>query len=102
MLNKTISWKILLLVCLLPLLFINVKNSHDWGDDFAQYIIQAKNIIENKPQTENGLVFFSGKPLYAIEAYPAGFPCMIAPVYFMYDLQISPYLIFISLILILT
>ena len=40
---------------LLPLFYINVKDSHDWGDDFAQYFIQARNILEGRPQTDNGL-----------------------------------------------
>jgi hypothetical protein len=26
----------------IPLLFIRVSNSHDWGDDFAQYLLQSK------------------------------------------------------------
>jgi hypothetical protein len=94
--------KFVLIVCLLPLLYINVKDSHDWGDDFAQYLIQARNIVEQKPQTENGLIFTADKPLYAIEAYPVGFPLLLAPVYYLFQLQLPPYFILISLILIAT
>ncbi len=32
----------LILCCLLPVLFIQINNFHDWGDDFAQYLLQAK------------------------------------------------------------
>ncbi len=37
------KWEILLLILfLLPLFWINLNNKHDWGDDFAQYLLQAK------------------------------------------------------------
>jgi len=67
------------LLCL-PLLFINIKDTHDWGDDFAQYIHQAKNITEGKPQGETGYVYNEDNFL-GPRAYPAGFPLMLAPVY---------------------
>lgn len=63
---------------LLPLFYINVKDSHDWGDDFAQYFIQARNIVEHRPQTDNGLVFDKQAGEYALQAYPVGFPLILA------------------------
>ena len=63
---------------LLPLFYINVKDSHDWGDDFAQYFIQARNILEHRPQTDNGLVFDKQAGEYALQAYPVGFPLILA------------------------
>lgn len=92
--------RFLLIILLLPLFFINVKDSHDWGDDFAQYLIQSKNIIEFLPQNENGIIKQKDAPVYAVEAYPIGFPLLIAPVYFYYDLAIKPYLILIALFLV--
>jgi 4-amino-4-deoxy-L-arabinose transferase-like glycosyltransferase len=64
-----------------PLFFLNIKDSHDWGDDFAQYILQAKNIVEHKPQTQTGYIYNDALPLVAPPAYPAGFPLMLAGVY---------------------
>ncbi len=96
------KYRILLALLLLPLFFINVKDSHDWGDDFAQYLIQAKNIVENKPQTENGLLFDSNTPAYAIAAYPVGLPLLIAPIYYFAKLDIQPYCVFFSLALFIT
>lgn len=65
--------------CLLPLLFINLRSTHDWGDDFAQYIHQAQNINAGLSQNNTGYVFnencFTG-PM----AYPTGFPLLLAPV----------------------
>lgn len=43
--NKGSIGKVLILMAvLLPILFMPIYNAHDWGDDFAQYLIQAKSI----------------------------------------------------------
>ncbi len=62
----------------MPLFYVNVKESHDWGDDFAQYFIQARNMLEHRPQADNGLVFDRQTGEYALQAYPVGFPLIIA------------------------
>lgn len=87
-----------MLIVLSMLLFINIRNGHDWGDDFAQYLIQAGNIVRGNPQTLNGLVQTSDK--FAVPAYPAGFPLLISPVYAISGYEIAPYLILLSLLLI--
>ena len=100
--NNKWKFRIVIVLLLIPLFFINVKDSHDWGDDFAQYLIQAKNIIEHRPQTENGLLQNEKDPAYAIQAYPVGFPLIISPVYFFWKYNILPYYILISILLFLT
>lgn len=97
-LNKICS--IACILFLLPLLHINVKQYHDWGDDYAQYLFQARNIVEHKPQTENGLVFDKVDGDFALHAYPAGFPLIISPVYYFFQLSVKPYLVLISLFMI--
>ena len=72
---------------LLPLLYINAKDCHDWGDDFAQYFLQARNIVENRPQTDNGLVFDKVDGDFALHAYPAEFPLIICPFYYFFQLS---------------
>ena len=67
-----------LLVFLIPLFFINIKSSHDWGDDFAQYIHQAKNISEGISQNNTGYIFNSDLFL-GPQAYPTGFPLLLTP-----------------------
>ncbi len=71
---------ILLLVLFLPLLFIDNRSSHDWGDDFAQYIHQSKNIVQGIPQSETGFIY-SQENYIGPTAYPVGFPLLLAPVY---------------------
>ena len=82
------------LLILVPLLFLSIPNAHDWGDDFAQYLIQGRNLLEGRAQTDNGLVFDSGSGQFAVQAYPVGFPLLIAPIIATYGLQIKPLLIF--------
>jgi len=76
--RKIIEHTILLLF-LIPLFFINIKSSHDWGDDFAQYMHQAKNISEGISQNNTGYVFNSDTFL-GPKAYPTGFPLLLAPI----------------------
>lgn len=68
-----------ILVLLLPLFFINIKSTHDWGDDFAQYLQQAKNITEEKSQNETGYIF-NDNFFIGPKAYPVGFPLLLAPI----------------------
>jgi 4-amino-4-deoxy-L-arabinose transferase-like glycosyltransferase len=88
-LKKNFS-SIAIIICCLPVFFLNIKNSHDWGDDFAQYLLQARNIVEHHPQTDNGLVFDSETNDYALRAYPVGFPLMIAPIYYFSGTNVKP------------
>lgn len=68
---------IVVIVLLVPLLFFNIKSTHDWGDDFAQYLLEAKNIQEGKPI---GQTNFVENPNYVLgpNCYPPGFPIIIA------------------------
>lgn len=77
---------IVLLLFLIPLFFINIKSSHDWGDDFAQYIHQAKNISEGISQNNTGYVF-NADVFIGPQAYPTGFPILLAPIIKHYGLN---------------
>ena len=79
MLRHKLNYIFIGLLCL-PVLFINIKDTHDWGDDPAQYIHQAKNIVDGKPQSETGYIFNEDNFLDP-KAYPVGFPLLLAPVY---------------------
>jgi hypothetical protein len=75
------GWYLLIAVSCLHLFFINIKDSHDWGDDFAQYIHQAENITKGISQTETGYIYNKEYPLYSPPSYFMGFPLLLAPVY---------------------
>lgn len=82
---------------LLPLLFISNRSSHDWGDDFAQYIHQAKNIVQGIPQSETGYIFNPENKDIGPKAYPVGFPLLLAPIYALFGLNMKAYTLFITL-----
>jgi hypothetical protein len=67
--------KVLILLLIALSVFFNIwtlNGGHNWGDDFAQYIINARNIIEGKP-------YQSGVILENFVTYPPGLPLLIAP-----------------------
>ena len=75
--QKHIFW--LIILCL-PLFFINIRDNHDWGGDFAQYIAQAENIAKGIPHWKTNYVFNPDAAVYGPAAYPPGFPLLISPV----------------------
>lgn len=66
---------------LLPLLFVNVPDFHDWGGDFAMYIIQAINLVEGHPQSATGYIYNPDFINNGPPNYPIGFSLLLAPVY---------------------
>jgi len=97
-----VFYLILLLLFCIPLLFINIKNNHDWGDDFASYIHQAKNICEGIPQSQNGYVLNQDYPKMGPPAYPIGFPLLLSPVFYFCGNSIHAFTLFFSALLILS
>jgi hypothetical protein len=101
-LTKQVFPVLLLLLFCIPLLFINIKDSHDWGDDFASYIHQAKNITEGIPQSSLGYVLNQDYPRIGPPAYPIGFPLLLVPVYYFHGNNIAAFTIFLSVLLIIS
>ena len=87
-------------ILFLPLLFLGTRTSHDWGDDFAQYIHQAANIVKGIPQSETGFIY-SQQNYIGPQAYPVGFPLLLAPVYALAGNNITAFTTFISLMYII-
>jgi hypothetical protein len=57
-----------------------LRAGHDWGDDFAQYILHARNLCEGRPYAETGYLF-NPDLIIGPRAYPPVFPALLAPVY---------------------
>ena len=87
-------------ILFLPLLFLGTRTSHDWGDDFAQYIHQAGNIVKGIPQSETGFIY-SQENYIGPQAYPVGFPLLLAPVYAIAGNNMLAFTSFISVIYII-
>src|SRR5215469_17771585 len=91
----------LLVVVLLAILaipaFMNIKSSsHDWGSDFAMYILQARNIVDGRSQLDTGYVYASETSYYP-RAFPAGFPLALSPVYKIFGNSIYHFNLLIAL-----
>lgn len=69
-----------LIVLLLPLFFINIRDSHDWGGDFAQYLSQAENIAEGRPHQQTNYIYLEENSMLGPPAYPVGYPILLSPV----------------------
>lgn len=75
---KKIAELLLVVALLLPHLFLNIRHTQDWGDDFAMYLIEAKNIAEHKPVGETRHVSNPNVMLGPVN-YPVGYPLLISP-----------------------
>ena len=63
--------------------FINIftlNDGHNWGDDFAQYIQHAKNLVEHKPYTAG-----ISRDLWVV--YPPGFPLLLSSVIYWFGIN---------------
>ncbi|RYD55069.1 MAG: hypothetical protein EOP56_17000 [Sphingobacteriales bacterium] len=76
--KSLIPYLVVAVLCI-PLFSINIQSLHNWGDDFAQYIKQAQNIIEGKAYYESKYVFNPHELDYAPPQYPPGFSLLLAP-----------------------
>jgi hypothetical protein len=69
------------LLLLFPTYFINNKNTHDWGGDFALYIQQAQLINQGTDLTQNHYLFNDEHNRVGPKVYPVGFSILLLPVY---------------------
>jgi len=91
----------LLLLFLAGIFFINIKSTHDWGDDFAQYLHQAKNIVQGISQSQTGYIINPDYSLLGPPAYTMGFPLLLSVVYPFFDGNILAYNFLMSFFLLL-
>lgn len=94
-----IPFTLLIVIILLPLFFINARSSHDWGGDFAMYIMQAKNIVSGISQTETLYLYNPENPVFGPPAYYIGFPIILSPVYAVFGNSISMMSLWVSFFL---
>lgn len=90
----------LLLLCL-GLFFINRYQTHDWGDDFALYLMQAKNTITLHFQFPTHYVFNGLNPVIAPPFYPPIFPLFLSVLHPIFENEIGNYILVMHLLLIL-
>jgi len=61
-----------------------LTRGHEWGDDFASYILQAKSILDVQTQEfvdHNSITILESSNRVGPIAYPWGYPLLLTPVY---------------------
>ena len=79
---------ILLAVLSLSLLigFFSLTRGHEWGDDFASYVMQAASILNGTMDEfveRNSFTIFESSTQIGPVAYPWGYPLILTPLYAM-------------------
>lgn len=87
-----------LLIFCLPAFWVNIKNHTDWGDDYAMYLLQADNILQGKPQSENGYLYQEYAKGLGPKAYPPGFPLLLSVLLALSGLDVAFLLTAISIV----
>jgi 4-amino-4-deoxy-L-arabinose transferase-like glycosyltransferase len=78
----TAAWGLYLLLAALAVVCLaTLREGHSWGDDFALYILHARNLAEGRAYGDTGFVYNPSAPLYSPQVYPPGFPLLLAPLY---------------------
>lgn len=102
--REKIQYIVLALFCI-PLFFINIQDTHNYGDDWTQYLKEALNIAEGKPYYSSTYIFNPLNTEYAPPQYPPGYPLLMAPVVGITGMAIAPLLylntVFVCLIIFL-
>lgn len=84
---------ILLIVAVLFFSVLDLRNDHNWGDDFSAYIGQAEAIAKNDTnrfsQVSENRVLLSDTQV-GPNLYPWGYPLLLAPVIFFFGIKIIP------------
>ena len=52
---------------------LTVREGHNWGGDFAQYILHARNIVEGRPYAQTGYIYNPSNPFPSKFTNVAGF-----------------------------
>ncbi len=64
-----------------------LRVGHGWGDDFAQYLLHAKNLVEGRPYAQTGYIYNPHYPQIGPPAYPPGTPVLLALIYQVWGLN---------------
>ncbi len=58
---------------------LTIRPGLPWGDDFAMYLMHARNLAAGLPYSGTGYVYNSSRPDIGPPTYPPLFPAIIAP-----------------------
>jgi hypothetical protein len=91
--EKVSSFLLISVIALSGLLGLGVLTSgHDWGDDFASYIMQAESIVAGRTSdfiSANTFTISKSSENLGPVAYPWGTPVLLAPIVALFGLNVT-------------
>ncbi|MBA4368726.1 MAG: hypothetical protein C0403_13950 [Desulfobacterium sp.] len=69
----------------------SLTEGQEWGDDFAEYIMQAQSITEKNPTgfiEKNRFTIETSTHTVGPVAYPWGYPMLLAPLYYLFGMNL--------------
>ncbi len=68
--------------------FLTLHDDHYWGDDWAQYLAHAENLVSGKPYGQTGYLFNDQVPGIGPAVTQPGLPFLLAPVYALFGFDL--------------
>lgn len=70
-----------LLILIGALQILTIRPGQTWGDDFAMYIMHARNIAMGRPYADTGYIYNPANARVGPPSYPPLFPAVLAIIY---------------------
>lgn len=81
---------LLTLISVIGLFYVlTIRPGQGWGDDFAMYVLHARNIALSLPYADTGYIYNPHEPQVGPRVYPPVFPLMLAPVYRLWGMNLE-------------
>jgi hypothetical protein len=80
-----------LFILALLLSYFNLTEGHNWGDDFSQYLAQARAIVDGSISQQlaaNRFILEHSQSGFAATAYPWGTSLLLAPIYWCFGFNL--------------
>ena len=68
--------------------WLTLTPEHRWGDDWAQYVLHARNLVSGTPYPDTGYVFNPDYASVGPPSYAPGVPLLLAPVVALFGIDI--------------
>jgi hypothetical protein len=77
-----------------------IRDGHGWGDDFAQYVLHARNLATGQPYASTGYLVNPEATAVGPAAYPPATAILLAPIYARYGLAFGPMKVAMALLIV--
>lgn len=81
-------WFWVFVACYCALGLATLTGDHRWGDDWAQYVLHARNLATGRPYADTGYIFNPDVAYLGPTNYPPGLPLLLAPVVALFGVNV--------------